>query len=52
MCTSDNLDLCDSVGVTEDHTNLRGGGTLLRKLADLLDDLFRSGLEPVGGWVS
>lgn len=37
------------MGVTENHTNLRGGGTLLCKLADLLDDLFGGSLEPAGG---
>lgn len=47
--TSDDLDLCDSVGVAEDHTNLRWGGTLLCKLADLLDNLFGGGFEPAGG---
>lgn len=47
--TSDDLDLCDSVGVAEDHTNLRGGGTLLCKFAYLLDNLLWGGLEPAGG---
>lgn len=45
--TSDYLDLGNSMGITENNTDLRGGGTLLRELADLLDDLFGSGLEPV-----
>jgi hypothetical protein len=37
------------VGVTEDHTDLRGGGTLLCELADLVNDLVGGGLEPGGG---
>jgi len=47
--TGDNLDLGNAVGVTEDDTNLRRGGTLPGELANLLDDLLRSGLEPGGG---
>lgn len=35
------------MGITEDNTNLRRGGTLLGELADLLDDLVGGGLEPV-----
>jgi len=46
--TSDNLDLGDTVGVTEDDTNLRRGGTLTGELADLVNDLLGSGLEPCG----
>lgn len=37
--TSDVLDLGNTVGVTEDNTNLGGGSTLLGELADLLDNL-------------
>lgn len=37
------------MGVTEDNTNLRRGGTLPGELADLLDDLVGGGLEPRGG---
>jgi len=44
--TSDNLDLGDSVGVTEDNTDLRRSGTLLGQLADLVNDLLGSGLQP------
>ena len=47
--TSDDLDLGNTVAVTEDNTNLRRGGTLLCELADLVDDLLRSGLEPSRG---
>lgn len=47
--TSDNLDLGNTVGVTQDHTNLRGSSTLSGELADLLDDLVGGGLEPCGG---
>lgn len=47
--TSDNLDLGNTVGVTEDDTNLGGGSTLLGELADLVDDLLGGGLEPRGG---
>ena len=46
--TSHNLDLGDTVGVTEDDTNLRGGSTLPGELADLLNDLVGGGLEPCG----
>lgn len=45
--TSNNLDLGNSVGITEDNTNLRRGGTLLGELADLLHDLLGTSLEPV-----
>lgn len=44
--TSDNLDLGDSVGVTENNTDLRRSGTLLGQLADLVNDLLGSGLQP------
>lgn len=47
--TGHNLDLGNTVGVTEDNTDLRGGGTLLRELADLVDDLVGGGLEPRRG---
>jgi hypothetical protein len=46
--TSDNLDLGDTVGVTEDDTNLRRSGTLTGELADLVNDLLGGGLEPCG----
>lgn len=44
--TGDDLDLGNAVGVTENDTNLRGRGTLLGQLADLVDDLVGGGLEP------
>lgn len=37
--TSDNLDLSDTVGITEDNTDLGWGCALLGKLADLVDNL-------------
>lgn len=46
--TSDNLDLGNTVGVTEDDTNLRGSSTLTGELADLLDDLLGGNLQPGG----
>lgn len=45
--TSDNLDLGNSVRVTENNTDLRRVGTLPGKLADLLLNLVGGGLEPV-----
>lgn len=47
--TGDDLDLGDSVGITQDDTNLGRGGALLGQLADLVDDLVGGGLEPRGG---
>ena len=46
LVSGHNADEGDTVGVTEDNTDLRGSGTLLRELADLVDDLLGSGLEP------
>jgi hypothetical protein len=37
------------VGVTEDDTDLGGGGTTLGEAADLLNDLVGSGLQPRRG---
>lgn len=37
------------MGVTEDNTDLGGGGTLLGQLADVVHDLVGGGLEPRGG---
>ena len=34
------------MGVTEDNTDLRWSGTLLCELADLVDNLLGSGLQP------
>jgi len=36
------------VGVTEDNTDLGGGGTLLGQLADVVNNLVGGGLEPCG----
>ena len=47
--TGDDLDLSNTVGVTEDHTNLGRSGTLLCELADLVNDLIGGGLEPRRG---
>lgn len=46
LVSSDDLDLGDTVRVTKDLTDLRRSGALLCELADLLDDLLGSGLEP------
>lgn len=44
--TSNHLDLGNSVRISEDDTDLRWSSTLLRKLADLVNDLLGGGLEP------
>lgn len=44
--TSDDLDLGNAMAVTEDNTDLGGGGTLLGELADVVNNLLGSGLEP------
>jgi len=49
LVSGHDLDLGNTVGVTEDHTDLRRGGTLLCELADLVNDLVGGGLEPGGG---
>lgn len=49
LVASDDLDLGDTVRVTKDLTDLRRSGTLPGELADLLDDLLGSGLEPRRG---
>jgi hypothetical protein len=46
--TSDKLDLGNTVGVTEDDTDLRRSGTLTGELGDLLNDLLGGGLQPGG----
>jgi hypothetical protein len=46
LVTSNTLDLGNTMGVTENDTNLRGGQTLLSKLEDLLADFLGSGLDP------
>lgn len=45
--TGNDLDLGNSVGITEDDTDLRRGSTLAGKLSDLLNDLLGSGLKPI-----
>ena len=68
LVTGDDLDLGNTVAVTEDNTDLGGGSTafisfapflsqrqeslnipLLGELADLVNDLVGSGLQPAGG---
>lgn len=46
LVTSDKAHLGDAVRVTEGDTDLRGCQTLAGQLADVLDDILRSGLEP------
>lgn len=46
LVASDTGDLGNTVGVTEDNTDLGGGHTLLGVLADHVDDLIGSGLQP------
>jgi hypothetical protein len=46
LVTSNIFDLGNAVGVTKNHTNLRGGQTLLSELEDLLTDFLRGGLDP------
>ena len=48
ICTSNNLDLCDTMRISENDADLRRSSTLLCKLADLVDDLLGSGLQPRG----
>jgi hypothetical protein len=47
--TSDEADLSNAVGITQDDTDLRGSSTTLGEAADLLDDLVGSGLQPRRG---
>ena len=44
--TSNNLNLCDTVRISENDTDLRWGSTLLCELADLVNNLLWGGLEP------
>lgn len=44
--TSHNLDLRNTVAVTENDTDLGGRSALPGELADLIHDLVRGGLEP------
>jgi len=49
LVTSNDLDLRNTVRISEDNTDLGRGCALLCKLADLVDNLFRGGLEPRRG---
>jgi len=49
LLSGDGLDLGNSVGITENDTNLGGGQTLLGELADVLFDIGRGHLQPRGG---
>jgi len=44
--TSNHLDLGNSVRISEDDTDLRWSSPLLRKFADLVNNLLGGGLEP------
>jgi len=46
LVSSNDLDLCDSMAVTENDTDLRWSGTLTSELGDLVDDLVGGGLQP------
>jgi hypothetical protein len=46
LVTSNTLDLGNTVGVTENDTNLRRRQTLLSKLEDLLADFLGGSLDP------
>lgn len=49
LAAGDELDLTDTVRVTEDDADLRGGETLLGELADQIGHLGGGGLQPRGG---
>lgn len=46
LVTGDVLDLGDTLGVTEDDTDLGGGHTLLGELEDRVADILGGGLQP------
>jgi hypothetical protein len=46
--TGDNLDLCNTVAVSQHNTNLGGSGAFSCELADVVDNGFGRGLEPGG----
>jgi hypothetical protein len=48
LATGNELDLTNTVGITEDDADLRGGETLLGELADQIGDLGGGGLQPRG----
>jgi len=49
LLSSDRSDLCNTIAVPENHTNLGRSQTLLGKLADLVLDIRRGNLEPGRG---
>jgi len=46
LVTSNNLDLCNTVRISEDNTNLRWSCAFLCKFANLVDDLLGGCLQP------
>jgi len=46
LVASNHLHLRNTVRISKNNTDLRWSSTLLRKLADLVHDLLRGGLEP------
>lgn len=46
LVSGDNLDLCDSVAIPQDNTNLRWSGTFTGELGDLINNLVGGGLQP------
>lgn len=48
LVSGNDLDLCDSMAIPKHNTNLGWSSTLLRKFADLVDDLVWGGLQPGG----
>ena len=49
LVASHGLDLADSMGITQDNTDLRGGKALASKLADSLLDTVGLNAQPAGG---
>jgi len=49
LVASHGLDLADSMGITQDNTDLRGGKTLAGKLADSLLDAVSLNTQPARG---
>lgn len=52
LLSGNGLDLGDSIRVTQDDTDLRGGQTLLGEFADVVLDIGGRDLEPRGGGAS
>jgi len=48
LVTSNNLNLRDTVRISEDNTDLRWSCALLGEFADLVNNLLGGGLEPCG----